>query len=143
MKTIEKLVRFVNQKPGLDFCNYGDVKIYRQEMNEITRDKHDFSELLNLAYRRIDNLNDQVTKYLKNTSGRLKLNDSDNLEYCTGQYFPTEYRPASCNVLSNLIFASYRDEKDNEGNPVYNNGNEIRKAISRNVSRRVIKNYFN
>lgn len=144
MTTIEKLTRFVNQRPGLDFSNYGDVSSYRSEMAEITRDRTDYFELLSLAFSRIDNLNEVAENYLKNSSGRLTLNDNGNLEYCTGQYFPTEYRPAANRVLSNLIWASYRDEiEHNTPNPVYKDGNDIRKAIKRNVSRRVMKNYFN
>jgi hypothetical protein len=144
MTTIEKLTKFVNQRPGLDFANYGDVSAYRSEMAEITRDRSDYFELLSLAFSRIDNLNEQVTDYLKNTSGRLKLNDKDELEYCTGQYFPTEYRPAANNVLKSLIWASYRDEIEaNTPNNVYKDGNEIRKAIKRRVSRRIARLYFN
>lgn len=144
MTTIEKLTKFVNQCPGLDFSNYGDVSAYCSESTEITRDRSDYFELLSLAFSRIDNLNEQLTNYLKNTSGRLKLNDADNLEYCTGQYFPTEYRPAANRVLRDLIWASYRDEIEaNTPNNVYKNGHEIRKAIKRRVSRRIARNYFN
>ena len=142
MNTIEMLVKFVNQKPGLDFCNYGDYKLYRQEMNEITRDKHDFNELLTLAYRRIENLDKAVYNKLLNSGDRLSLVDGE-LQYITGQYFPTEYRPAACRCLVSLIWADFRDEKDSRGNPVYKDGHEIRKAIARNVSRRVKNNYFN
>lgn len=72
------------------------------------------------------------------------MNDADNLEYCTGQYFPTEYRPAANRVLRDLIWASYRDEIEaNTPNNVYKNGHEIRKAIKRRVSRRIARNYFN
>lgn len=142
--TIEKLTKFVNQRPGLDFCNYGDGSAYRSEMAEITRDRTDFFELLSFAFRRIDNLNEQLTAYLSKDSGRLTLNKDGQLEYCTGQYFPTEYRPAANRVLANLIFASYRDEIEaNTPNNVYKDGHEIRKAIKRNVSRRLARNYFN
>ena len=144
MTTIEKLTKFVNQRPGLDFCNYGDVSAYRSESAEITRDRTDYFELLSLAFSRINNLNEVTESYLKNSSGRLTINDNGNLEYCTGQYFPTEYRPAANRMLANLIWASYRDEiEHNSPNNVYKDGNEIRKAIKRNVSRRVMKNYFN
>lgn len=142
VNAIELLVKFVNQRPGLDFCNYGDISAYRQESREITKDKHDFNELLTLALRRVDNLNAKLVDLLSNTSGRLILK-GDTLEYCTGQYFPTEYRPAACRALRDLIWADYRDEKDSEGNPVYSDGHQIRKAINRNLSRRVAKNYFN
>lgn len=141
--TISKLVKFVNQRPGLDFSNYGDTKAYRSESREITRDKHDFEELLALAVSRVSNLEEALATYLKSSSGRLILNENGNLEYCTGQYFPTEYRPAASNVLKTLIWNSYRDEKDDTGNPVYTDGHEIRKAIRRRLSRRVSKNYFN
>jgi len=142
MKTIELLVKFVNQKPGLEFCNYGDYKLYRQEMNEITRDKHDFNELLTLAYRRIEKLDQAVHNKLLNSGDRLSLVDGQ-LQYITGQYFPTEYRPAACRCLASLIWEDYRNEKDSQGNPVYKDGYELRKAIARNVSRRVKNNYFN
>src|SRR5687768_14939242 len=111
--TTAKLVKFVNQRPGLDFSNYGDVKSYRSEMAEITRDRNDFFELLSFAQRRIENFDEKLTKYLKETSGRLLLNKNDELEYCTGQYFCTEYRPAANQVLRSLIWIDYRDEKEN------------------------------
>lgn len=148
MKTVELLTKFVNQRPGLDFANYGDVKLYRSEMNEITKDLHDYRELISLALRRYGSeLEGKLNTYLKNNSGRLTLVESEgkeHLEYCTGQYFPTEYRPAANRVLANLIFADYRDEKEsNSPNPIYKDGNAIRKAIKSNVSRRVMKGYFN
>lgn len=143
MNTTEKLVTFVNQKPGLDFSNYGEMSSYRSEMRNITNDRQDFFELLALAQRRIERFNEQLHSYLVRSSGRLTINDKGQLEYCTGQYFPTEYRPAANRVLANLIFADYRDEKDKEGNPVYKTGHDIRRAIGRNLSRRITKGYFN
>ena len=141
--TTEKLIKFVNQRPGLDFCNYGDIAAYRSESREITKDRSDFYELLGLASRRIDNLEAAITEHLTNNSGRLSINKEGELTYCTGQYFPTEYRPAACRVLRDLIWASYRDEKNTDGSPVYTDGHQIRKAIKRNLSRRTFKNYFN
>ena len=141
MKTTDLLVQFVNQRPGLDFANYGDVKAYNSESREITKDLHDFRKLLSLAYRRVDNLEEKLTKSLSDSSGRLTL-ENGSLNYCTGQYFPTEYRPAANRVLASLIWADYRDEQEN-GKPVYETGDHIRKAIRRNVSRRVMKYYFN
>lgn len=141
--TTEKLVKFVNQRPGLDFCNYGDISSYRSESREITRDRSDFFELFTLAASRVDNLDEQLTATLSRSSGRLTLNDSGNLEYITGQYFPTEYRPAACRILRDIIWASYRDEKNSDGSDTYKDGHELRKAIRRRVSRRVAKYYFN
>lgn len=144
MTTIEKLTKFVNQRPGLNFADYGDAAAYRAESAEITRDRTDYFELLSLAFSRISDLDNVITSYLQKSSGRLTLDDKGELNYCTGQYFPTEYRPAVNRVLANLIFASYRDEVEhNTPNNVYKDGNEIRKAIKRRVSRRLARLYFN
>ena len=141
--TTEKLVKFVNQRPGLDFANYGDSKSYNAESREITKDRNDFFELLCLAQRRIENFETKLTYNLEHTSGRLMLKNGQ-LEYCTGQYFCTEYRPAASRIIAQLIFNDYRDEQlPNEPNPVYKDGIEIRKAIKKQLSRRVAKNYFN
>lgn len=143
METIEKLVKFVNQRPGLEFCNYGDYKLYRSEMREITNDRKDFFELLNLAFRRIEGLEQKVTEFLTKSSGRLTLLPSGELQYITGQYFPTEYRPAACRVLTRLLWDDYRTETGQDGTPIYKDGHAIRKAIKRNLSRRTYNNYFN
>lgn len=43
-------------------------------------------------------------------TGRLTFDSARNaLDYCTGQYFPTEYRAAVCRTLSNAIWRFYRD----------------------------------
>lgn len=140
MKTIDLLTQFVNRRPGLDFSNYGDYKLYHNELNEINRDKKDFYELLGLASRRIENLEEKLTALLSDNSGRLFLENGE-IVYHTGQYFPTEYRPAACAKIARLIWLDYANEKEN-GEPIYKDGHEIRHAISRNVSRRVMKNYF-
>ena len=141
VNALELLSSFVRQRAGLEFCNYGDVKAYRAEQREITKDLHDFRELFNLYLRRVDNPNVKLIEYLEKNSGRLTLVNG-KLQYVTGQYFPTEYRPAANRVLSTLIWNDYRDEVEN-GKNVYETGNEIRKALKRNLSRRVILNYFN
>lgn len=143
MNTIEKLTKFVNQRPGLEFANYGDSKAYNAESREITKDRADYFELIALAYSRIGNLDQELTEYLTETSGRLALKDGQ-IEYITGQYFCTEYRPAANRVIASLIWNNYRNEvKQGTNEEIYKDGHEIRKAISKRVSRRVMKNYFN
>jgi len=144
MNTIEKLIRFANQKPGLDFQDYGDRKIYFAEMREITKDLHDFRELLNLSFIRLgSNLEGKLTEYLSKSSGRLTMNGpAGELNYCTGQYFPTEYRPAACQALKSIIWDDLREEKDKDGNHIYNTGDTLRAYFKRNLSRRCYKNYI-
>lgn len=137
------LTKFAHQRPGLDFCNYGDVRSYRQESREITKDLHDFNELLRYARLRVSNLDQKIEDYLKRSSGRLRITDKGDLEYITGQYFPTEYRPASARVLADIIWADYRDEKRADGTPIYETGNHIRSQLKQWFGRRIMKYYFN
>ena len=39
---INALNKFVRQRAGLKFGNYGDVTRYRAEQRAITRDRHDY-----------------------------------------------------------------------------------------------------
>lgn len=152
MKTINLLTKFVNQRPNLEFANYGDVKAYNQESREITKDRSDYFELYELAYARLgDTFEDKLKFNLEKSNGRLTLVESKGeyaLQYITGQYFPTEYRHAANRILAQLIWNDYSNEqhdtKTNGFEPTYKTGNEIRKAIKRRgVSRRVMKYYFN
>lgn len=143
MNTTQKLIKFVNQRPGLEFANYGDSKSYNAESREITKDRNDFFELLAYAQSRIVDFDRKLTFNLENSSSRLTLTNGE-LHYVTGQYFPTEYRPAASRIVAQLIWNDLRDETEpNTPNPIYKDGHEMRKAASRNLSRRVVKNYFN
>lgn len=114
-KLIEALHSWIRQRPGLEFCNYGDLSAYRSEMRSITKDRHHAEALL-----RYVELRDSITAEMileasrRAFSGRLKietLNDGEDfsINYCTGQYFPTEYRRAVCSVLSSAIWDWLRD----------------------------------
>jgi len=141
--TIEKLVKFASQKPGLTFADYGEISSYRREMREITGDLHDFREFLNLAFIRLDSDFDRkLTEYLQKSGDRLTLNEAGELRYITGQYFPTEYRPACNRVLKSLIWDSLRETKDSDGNYIYNDGDSIRAYFKKNLSRKCFRNYF-
>lgn len=141
--TIETLYQFVNQRPGLEFCNYGERSIYFREMREITKDLHDFRELLSYARLNIDDLNTKLRNKLETTSDRLSINDNGKLQYITGQYFPTEYRPAANRILVNLIWEHVRSMKNDNGTYLHETGHDIRAYMKKRLSRRCFKNYFN
>ena len=143
MKTASVILwDFVQQRSGIEFANYGDVASFRKEQREIANDKKDFAELFALVTRRCSNYDELIEQELTQSTGRLTMKDG-KLSYCTGQYFPTEYRPAACRILVSILWNDYRDEKNADGSPVYPDGIAIRKAIRRNLSRRVGRNYFN
>ena len=119
---LDALDAFVRQRPGLEFGNYGDVTSYRSELRSITRDLHDYRELRKAVQWRDGITADALLEATHAFSGRLQLKEtakepacgyinSGNLgvvafdvDYCTGQYFPTEYRKAACAVLAQALW---------------------------------------
>jgi hypothetical protein len=100
---LEQLHRFIRQRPGLEFGNYGDATEYRRELRGITRDKRDAEAMLFCVWRSL-----MVTKTLQEAaqqafSGRLRWN-SEMWEYDVGQYYCTEYRRAACAVLARALW---------------------------------------
>jgi len=138
--TLALLEKFVDQRPGLNFADYGDVRAYRNESAEITRDRSDFYELLRVASRIVPDLEKKATEYLTTSSDRLTLN-GDRLQYITGQYFPTEYRPACSRVLVSILWREVGKQL-NEKPEAVGTAHDIRRAIRRQLSRRVSRLYF-
>jgi hypothetical protein len=105
---LDMLSAFIAQRPGMEPGNYGDWKSYRAESRSITRDRHDAEELLR-AVRWRDSIGaEQLREAFRAFSGRLRLTETGDgraqLDYCTGQYFPTEYRRAVCAVLAAALW---------------------------------------
>ncbi len=139
MNTAELLQAFVNQRPGMDPRDYASYTDYRREAREITRDLHDFRALLSLAFYTVPNLDEKLTELLSRESGRLTLKNG-RLEYCTGQYFPTEYRPAACRALVSILWRQRAAELEKSGEEY--TGEDIRKYFRRRLPRRTAQNYF-
>jgi len=116
-KLLETLDAFVNQRPGLDPRDYGcDMeawRCYRRESASITKDMHDYYAIRGqIAWRDYISA-DAIIKASEHAfSGRLTINDISahyddgstyyaySIDYCAGQYMPTEYRKAACAVLA-------------------------------------------
>lgn len=102
---LHMLREFAEQRPGLDPRNYGDAASYRAESRHITRQLGDARELLALASMTPSAIGPHLLAELQR--GRLTLEphgDGWRLDYCTGQYWPTEYRAAVCRVLSGALW---------------------------------------
>lgn len=130
------LRKFIAQRPGLEFGNYGDVSAYRSEMRSITKDRHHAETMLaSVAWR--DSLTaDDILHAAKHAhSGRLSITETApgvfTLDYCTGQYWPTEYRRAVANVLSSALWNYWREAGDG---PIG--------AAKRELSRGVAQRFF-
>lgn len=105
----ETFRKFINQRPGLDPRNYfsdwrdkDGRRAYQSEARSIQQDGKRARTALALAIAYPFDpaaLADATSAF----SGRLQINPEGQLEYCTGQYFPTEYRKAAATVLERYI----------------------------------------
>lgn len=134
---IDALNRWIAQRPGLEFGNYGDVSSYRAEMRSIGRDLQHARAMVNyVAWH--DSITAEMILHAAG-SGRLTLTadgDKVTINYVTGQYWPTEYRRAVCALMSSVIWAWLRE------NCEYKTGDDIRKAARRELGAGVARRWF-
>ena len=135
---IDALNAWVNQRPGLDYGNYGDLVAYRAEVRSIGKDLQHARAMINYVA-----WHDSITAEMildAAQSGRLSIvvdGDTVRIDYCTGQYWSTEYRPAVCRLLSTVIWYWMRD---NMLDPV--TGNDIRRQASRELGTSIARRWF-
>lgn len=135
---IDNLNQWIKQRPGLDFGNYGDIKSYRSELRGITKDYQDARELLAFVAL-CDGISaaDIVAAAKGAYSGRREINpEYGAIDYCTGQYWPTEYRAAACAVLAATTWAYFRESG-------HDTGDSIRKAARAEFGRGIASRWFN
>lgn len=106
---------FIAQRSGLDWRNYASdwvsdwrgMAAFHSDRNRILQHGRDARALLAFVER-----SSMPVEFLMREleTGRLTFDPERNaLDYCAGQYFPTEYRAAGCRTLSNAIWRFYRD----------------------------------
>ena len=155
MQKREQILRglesFANQRPGLEPGNYGSgrdgFRAYRAESREITKDLHDVRQLLShLSWRESVTAEHLEQSARSSYSGRLSLKfDDENglrVDYCTGQYFPTEYRRAVCAVLAGAIWSATREDMENGDVKGESPGTRIRDAFRREFGLRIARRWF-
>ena len=148
---------FINQRPGLDFANYGCATSYRAELRGITRQRADALQLLRaVELRESISAQDLIKPFQTAFCGRLELVETKGklaLNYCAGQYFPTEYRAAVCAVLARCLWVWVRTDCMPEGvkdgdSEVYgpkklSAGGFIRDFFKREFGRGIQSRWFN
>lgn len=65
------------------------------------------------------------------------------LEYCTGQYYPTEYRRAVCAVLASALWHHYREDMAAAARLGESAGDAVRRGMRRIVPAHVARIWFN
>lgn len=137
---LEAMGRWIRQRPGLEFGNYGTVSSYRAELRSITRDLSD-ARLLLRAVELSSMGTDTLLGAFRAFSGRLSW-DGKRLDYCTGQYWPTEYRKAVCAVLAAALWDWYRADYAAAAKPGESAGDAIRRQFRREYGRGLARRWF-
>ena len=149
---IDALYNWINKRPGLDPRDYirgWDDKdgraAYFAEARSITKDLRHARALLRYVEMRDSITPEMILEASRNAfSGRLTinpLNDGEgfSLDYCVGQYWPTEYRRAVCGVLSSVIWDYLRESIPPE---TEHKGDAIRKAARRELGLPLASRWF-
>lgn len=141
---LQALDAFIRQRPGLDFGNYGDVTSYRAEVRGIGKDLQDARTLLQAVTWRDSITAEAIIDASKHAfSGRLTIEaqgDSIRVDYCTGQYWPTEYRKAVCAVLASALWAYWREQT--RGPNQVNTAADIRRIATKELGRGIAARWF-
>jgi hypothetical protein len=103
---IRLIEEFVNSRPRFDPGNYSDASSYRADMRRAMRHRQDAHVMIRYCLRATGDIEPHIRDALR--TGRLTLRDDGTLDYCTGQYYPTEYRAAACRVLSSALWHFWR-----------------------------------
>lgn len=128
---IDALRAFIAARPGLEFANYGDASSYRAEMRGITRDLGDARTLL----RAVEWRGVTAEALLEAARGsRLTINADATLDYCTGQYYPTEYRRAVSAICARALWNHWRSPAST--------GDTLRNTARREFGRGLAGRYF-
>jgi hypothetical protein len=136
MKTeiLEAMARFIGQRSGIDGRNYGGSReAFLGDYRRILRDGRDARVLLRVVELSTCLPDSILAEVLK--SGRLTW-DGKRLEFCAGQYFPTEYRAAACRALASALWAYWRDGGRYTAE-------QIRAAAKSNLGRGIARRWFN
>lgn len=121
---LNALEALAKTRPGIDPRDYGGGldgrRAYRAESRSVTRDLQHARILLRAVERSTITAEALAAAFRDAYAGRLTLTytgDTARLGYCTGQYYPTEYRKAVCAVLASALWSHYREDYDGVGAP--------------------------
>lgn len=141
MSVLHTLLDFASARPGLEFANYGDARLYRAEARSITQDLHAVRELAAVA--RYACTDEEILDAAKGTRLDITPFFSDDgagyrVDYCTGQYFPVEYRAAVARVLASAIWHAFAREVGDRPDAC----SQIRRRLRNELSRSVYRKFY-
>lgn len=123
---------FIHSRPGFDPANYaGAPDAYRADYRTAYRDLQDARELL----RAVERSSMTAETLLREGLTRRLTWDGERLDYCTGQYYPTEYRAAVCRAMADALWAHYRESSST--------GDSLRRTMRSLLGARLANRWFN
>jgi hypothetical protein len=126
---LHALRAFIAQRPGIEPGNYGSWADYRQESREVTEDRHHAEIML----RHCELSGITAEQILAQARYRMTI-ENGRIDYCTGQYFPTEYRKAVCRLLASALWDYWREPDST--------GDSLRARAGRAFPRAITSRYF-
>ena len=135
------LYAWIRQRPGLEFGNYGEITAYRQEVRSITTDLHHARQLLRSV--ELSSLSGHaLLNAFRAFSGRMSWKEGQ-LDYCTGQYWPTEYRRVVCAIAAQALWDHYREDFCTNKQPHESDGDATRRKFKQQYGRTMAARWFN
>lgn len=134
---LDALRSFICQRPGFEWQNYaGAPDAYRADRYTASRDKADALALLDAVTWRTGIDAAAILAVLTGTARLSWDAERGQLDYCTGQYFCTEYRGAAARALASMLWAYFRDECGAD------TGDAIRRMARRELPGPLAARYF-
>lgn len=111
---LSALHSFVSKRPGFDLRNYDSMAGYRGDQRPVQKQLATAKAFLRYVALMGGISGADILHSAEHTfSGRLTIEYDHKtgkctVDYCTGQYWPTEYRLSVCCVLADVIFNYWR-----------------------------------
>lgn len=135
---LNALAAFVAQRPGFEPGNYATAADLRADQRRATRQRHDAEAMI--GWIRWHNIDADALR-IALSRGRLTWTEDGQgggtLDYCTGQYWCTEFRAGVCRALSSAIWDYLRDSRADMAD-----GDTIRAAARHEFGLNIARRWF-
>lgn len=115
----DALATFIRSRPGFEYANYGDAASYNSDVRRAARQKQDAETMLAAVRWRDSITGADLIEAARGGRLTIEVNPAGTvggimrpvvrIDYCTGQYYPTEYRAGVCRVLATALWDHARE----------------------------------
>ncbi len=129
----------IMSRPNIDSRDYGNIKIQRADQRKATKDAHAALAFLGAISARDDITAAAMLDPARNT-GRFSIKQDGQTiraDYCTGQYWPTEYRAGAARYLADVLW-NYLREQDHA-----QTGHDLRKRAAGIIGAPLARRFYN